>query len=94
MLNIGLDDSLSIIPNIRRLVEDVSDCLDQFAKDTQRYNAVMQDEVAREATAIINNLCQNIDDMRELIEEANRKAGVAISGLKKIEDDVAGGALR
>lgn len=94
MLNIGLDNSLSIIPTIKSLVEDVSKCLDQFARDTVAYNSIMQDEVAKEATAIINDLCRNIDDMRELIEEANKKAGVGISGLKRIEDKVAGGSLR
>ena len=87
MFGLGYNEALEIVPAVEKVLDEIDQLLAQFAQDTNAYNATMQDAVAVEATEIIVNLCGEVNDLREMIKEANQRAGVGIGGFKKIEDD-------
>ncbi len=94
MFHIDYNEVLAILASMERTLGEVDDCIDEFDNATRAYNATMQDDVAKEATNIVRTLREDIQRMRELIEDSNKKVEQGARGLKQIEENAKNGGLR
>ena len=93
MFYLEYNTAIDILRAMDRILDDIDAAVERFEQATNRYNATMQDAVAREATLIIKEQRQQIEAAKLLITKSKKIAQEGASGLKEIEDFVSDGGL-
>ncbi len=88
------DEILSILSMMSRTLNEIDESVDELHTATAVFNATIQDGTATEATSMMNSLRDEIENMKEIIEDSRKKVEAGARGLKEIEERAKNGGLR
>ena len=90
MSYINYKDAEAIL-NMHRIIDRINRAVDTFSDATDAYNAGIQDNVARFATKIVEDLRVEIVAAKALIDKSTNIAREAMGDLGALEDEAKNG---